>query len=232
MLNYNKHKNILLKILKDIYTDTTIGPFVGFKGGTAAYFFYNLDRFSVDLDFDLLNDDEADVILEKIEEIAKKYGKIKDCRKKRYSLFLLLSYQEEAPNIKIEINRRNFNSSYEILHYLGISMKVMVKEDMFAHKIVAMYERMGSANRDIFDVWFFLSQNWNINKEIVEKRTEMLFTDFLEKCIEGLNKVSDKGILAGMGDLLNDKQKSWVSQNLLKETLFSLKVLLEEEVGR
>ena len=42
------------QILKDIYTDISIGPLLGFKGGTCAYFFYNLPRFSVDLDFDLL----------------------------------------------------------------------------------------------------------------------------------------------------------------------------------
>ncbi len=34
-------------------------------------------------------------------------------------------------------------------------MLVMKKEDMFAHKLVAMTERTGMANRDIFDVWFF-----------------------------------------------------------------------------
>ena len=33
------HKNILIRILKDIYTDSSLGPFLGFKGGTAAYFF-------------------------------------------------------------------------------------------------------------------------------------------------------------------------------------------------
>ena len=53
-LDTAKHKNILIKILKDIYTDATISPILGFKGGTAATFFYDLDRFSVDLDFDLL----------------------------------------------------------------------------------------------------------------------------------------------------------------------------------
>ena len=41
-------------ILKDIYADITINSLLGFKGGTCAYFFYNLPRFSVDLDFDLL----------------------------------------------------------------------------------------------------------------------------------------------------------------------------------
>ena len=44
------HKNVLIRILKDIFTDPTIGPVLGFKGGTAAYLFYGLNRFSVDLD--------------------------------------------------------------------------------------------------------------------------------------------------------------------------------------
>ena len=44
-LNTTTHKNILIKILKDIYTDSTIGPILGFKGGTAVYLFYNLNRF-------------------------------------------------------------------------------------------------------------------------------------------------------------------------------------------
>ena len=53
-LNYSIHKNIQLQILKEIYTDTTIAPLLGFKGGTAALMFHDLNRFSVDLDFDLL----------------------------------------------------------------------------------------------------------------------------------------------------------------------------------
>lgn len=36
----------------------------------------------------------------------------------------------------------------------------MVREDMAAHKMVAMLERIGKTNRDIFDVWFFLKNNW------------------------------------------------------------------------
>ena len=42
IFNFAEHKNILLQILKDIYTDVTVGPILGFKGGTAAYLFYNL----------------------------------------------------------------------------------------------------------------------------------------------------------------------------------------------
>ena len=52
-LDIATHKTILFQILKDIYSNTAISPYLGFKGGTAALMFYGLDRFSVDLDFDL-----------------------------------------------------------------------------------------------------------------------------------------------------------------------------------
>jgi len=228
-LNIAKHKNILIKILKDIYTDTSISPLLGFKGGTAAYLFYELSRASLDLDFDLLDETKEDYVFGKVEEIAKHYGKIKESRKKRYNLFILLSYEEDAPNIKIEINRREFGSHYEVKSFLGISMKVMVREDMFAHKLVAMYERIGKANRDIFDVWFFAQKDWLINKEIIEKRNGMSFKDFLQKCIVALEKLSDRNILAGMGELLDAKQKDWVRTKLKSEVVFQLKLRLEHE---
>ncbi|MCI0454795.1 MAG: nucleotidyl transferase AbiEii/AbiGii toxin family protein [Candidatus Dadabacteria bacterium] len=229
VLDTAKHKSILIRILKDIYTDTNIGPLLGFKDGTAAYLFYKLSRVSLDLDFDLLDNKKEGYVFAKIEEILKDYGQIKELRKKRFSLFLVLSYEDGAPNIKIEINRREFGSRYEVKSYLGISMKVMVPEDMFAHKLVAMYERMGKANRDIFDVWFFLQRDWPINKEIVEKRTAMPFKKFLQKGINVLEKLPDRGILAGMGELLDAKQKDWVRTKLRTETIFQLKLKLESE---
>lgn len=228
-LDAARHKNILVKILKDIYTDNSIGTVLGFKGGTAAYLFYELSRASLDLDFDLLDDTKQDIVFEKVEKIVAQYGKIKESRKKRFNLFILLSYEDEAPNIKIEINLRGFGSKYEIKSYLGISMQVMIREDMSAHKLVAMYERMGDANRDIFDVWFFLQNDWPINKEIVEKRTSMPFKDFMQKCIEMLEKLSDREILAGMGELLDEKKKTWVKTRLRVETIFQLKLRLESE---
>ena len=57
-------------------------------------------------------------------------------------------------------------------------MKVMVQEDMAANKMVAMYERIGNANRDIFDTYFFLKNNWPINDQIIEKRTGYRCTSF------------------------------------------------------
>lgn len=228
-LNTTTHKNILIKILKDIYTDSSLGPLLGFKGGTAVYLFYNLDRFSIDLDFDLLDETKEQEVFDKVENIVKEYGMIKEKTNKRHTLFILLSYKEEAQNIKIEINKRNFNSQYKVKNYLGISMLIMKKEDMFAHKLVAMTERAKIANRDIFDVHFFLKNNWDINREIVEKRTEMKFTDYLKKCIEFIEDISERGILSGMGELINTKQKVWIKSNFKQDTVFLLKLMLDNE---
>ncbi len=228
-LDISKHKNIMIRILKDIYSDPTIAPLLGFKGGTAAYMFHSLGRFSVDLDFDLLDESKEDYIFERVEKIVSPYGKIKSKKKKRFTLFMELSYTEKAHNIKVEINRRNFGSKYELAAYFGISMKIMVKKDMFANKLVAMYERLNKTNRDIFDVWFFLQNDWSVNKGLVEKRTNMPFKEFLQKCINALEKISDRKILNGIGELLDAKQKAWAKEKLRTETIFLLKLMLDDE---
>ena len=224
------HRTLLIHLLKDIFTDQELAPALGFKGGTAAYLFYGLGRFSVDLDFDLLDPDKEEIVFEKLTSILKEYGVLKEARKKRYSLFYLLSYDNKmhnAYNIKIDVNRRNFGSAYEVKSYLGISMNVMVREDMAAHKMVAMFERMGTTNRDIFDVWFFLQHQWPINEKIIATRTGLFMQQFLQKCIDMLENMSDRGILSGVGELLDAKQKAWAKEKLRNETIFLLKVYQE-----
>lgn len=228
-LNTPVHKNILLQILKDIYSDTAIAPFLGFKGGTAAFMFYGLTRFSVDLDFDILDESKEDIVFERIEKILKKYGVIKQATRKRFSIFFLLSYEEHAHNIKVEINRRSFGSRFELKTYLGVSMLVMVREDMFAHKLMAMFERVGKTSRDVYDVWFFLQHNWPINRDIVEQRAKMPLKDLLAKCVTALEKMNNKKILEGIGELLDADQKKWAREKLKTDTIFLLNLRIESE---
>ncbi|MFA6073874.1 MAG: nucleotidyl transferase AbiEii/AbiGii toxin family protein [Candidatus Woesearchaeota archaeon] len=223
-LNISKHKTILFQILKEIYSDTTIAPYLGFKGGTASLMYYDLDRFSVDLDFDLLNENKEDYIFEKVKNIVSKFGKLKESYKKRFNLFFLVSYEESLQNIKIEINRRNFDSKYEIKTYLGVSMLIMKKEDMFAHKLMAMYERMGKTSRDIYDVNFFLKNRFPVNEEIIEKRSGLKFKQFIKELISKLEKFDNKNILIGLGELLTQSQKDLVKLKLREETIQLLKL--------
>jgi predicted nucleotidyltransferase component of viral defense system len=228
-INLAIHKNILFQILKDIYTETAIAPLLGFKGGTAAFMFHGLERFSVDLDFDLLDEAKAERVFEYIEKTAGPYGAIKESRRKRFSLLVVLSYDDKSANIKIEVNRRVFGSRYELKTYLGVAMQVMVRQDMFAHKLMAMHERIGKTSRDVYDVWFFLKNRWPINKDIVEKRAGISYPEVLKKCITQVGKVPDRNILRGLGDLFTERQKDWAKTKLKSDVIFLLNLALENE---
>lgn len=230
MLDYSKHRFVLIQILKDVMLDPEMSVALGFKGGTAAMLFYGLPRFSVDLDFDLLQVDKQEYVFEKMNAILEVYGKILDSAEKRFTLVFELSYtgkMSKEQNIKIEINKHGSGSKLQLMHYLGIAMNVMVKEDMAANKLVAMYQRMGRANRDIYDVWYFFQNHWSVNHEIVERKMGFPYRECLEKCIEALEKMSDRGILSGLGELLTAQQKVWVKQKLRTETIFLLKLALQ-----
>lgn len=228
-LDYPKHKNLLLQILKDIFSDTSLSPYLGFKGGTAALMFYGLNRNSVDIDLDLLDENKEQEVFEKIQKIASGYGKIIDSKIKKFNLVIVISHDLKSQNIKIEVNRRNFGSQYKTRTLLGISMKVMTEEDMFANKLMAMYERIGKTSRDIYDVYFFARHSWSINKKLVEDRAKMPFREVLTKCIELLEKMDNRHILDGLGELLTDSQKDWARAKLRTETIFLLKAFLEFE---
>ena len=114
--------------------------------------------------------------------------------------------------------------------FVGISMQVMVREDMVAHKLCAMFEGIGKTNRDIFDAQFFLSHDWPVNKKIVEDRMGVSYAEFLKKCVDIMEKLDDSNVLSGMGELLlTEKQKAWVKTKLKSEALFSLRLALEKE---
>jgi len=103
----------------------------------------------------------------------------------------------------------------------------MKKEDILAHKLVALLERKNIANRDLFDLRYFLKNNWIINKELVEFRTKERFKDYLKKCIKAVEKVNKKYLLQGLGEVLDEKEKRWVKENLKKELLFLMRYYLE-----
>jgi len=222
MININTHKIILTRILREIFSDTELSRTLGFKGGTAAHFFYQLPRFSVDIDLDLLKNDNTELLMKKIKPILSKYGEIKDSEEKKFTILFELSYNLKSQNIKVEINKRNFGSEYDIRYFYGIPLKVMTMKDMFANKLVATFERECKANRDIFDVYFFLDKNREINERIIETRTGMDSIKLINELIKMLKNKSNSRILSGLGDLVDDKMKKWIKKNLLKETIFLL----------
>jgi predicted nucleotidyltransferase component of viral defense system len=229
MLNKEKHQLIMGKILRDIYSDISVSSLLGLKGGTATYFFYGLPRFSVDLDFDILSEDEDDkkIVYNKILEIIKKYGIIKDSYIKKYTIFALLSYSDMDSNIKIEINTKNqiknIKSKYELKKYLGISMIVAKKEYLFAGKISALTMRTKTAMRDIYDINYFAKNNWDIDEEAVKSISNRDKKEQLLLYLEVIEKIKDNEIMTGLGELVKEEEKEWIRKDLREETIFMIK---------
>lgn len=219
MINLNKHKFLLLQILKDIYSDLELANYLGFKGGTALMFFYNLPRLSVDLDFNLLEPSKEEVVYQKVQAILLKYGTIFDEAMKFYGPVIVLDYGIGERKLKVEISNRQFDNQYEIKNLLGINALVMTQPDMFVHKLCALLDRDAIANRDIFDCHFFMQQRTPINSKIVETRMGMPFSDYLQRCITQLESMSDKGMLNGLGELMTEETKKFVRTKLRTETI-------------
>ncbi len=73
MLNKERHRLILNQLLIEIYRNPSLSQHLGFKGGTACMYFYGLDRFSTDLDFDLLNTSKIEDTQKILRAVISKY---------------------------------------------------------------------------------------------------------------------------------------------------------------
>lgn len=209
----------MVQILKDIYSDTVLNSLLGFKGGTALMFFYDLPRFSVDLDFNLLNPEKEKLCYERLRKIVLKYGKIDDEAIKFYGILIVLDYGVNERKLKIEVSNRLYDNHYEIRNLLGINVLTMTKEDMFAHKLCALLDRNCITNRDVFDCWFFMNQKTVVNDSIIKERTGKSVSEYLAECIESIKARSDKGLLDGLGELMNQEMKKFVKTKLYSEFL-------------
>ncbi len=224
VLSKDLHKNVFIDILRSIYSDPILRNNLGFKGGTAAMLFYGLPRFSVYLDFDLLDPEKEEEVFTKLKEILPQFGTVIEASDKHYTLFFLLSYKKGERGLKIEISKRVERSEYVLKNFLGISMLVMKEDDMAAGKLSALLTRKRFATRDMFDMWFFLKGNWQINEEFLKAKSNLSLKQALKKAQLLVKNVKPTGLLAGLGEFLDNKQKAFVKEKLQDELIFYLKL--------
>ena len=235
-MDKNKHKFYMAQILSLIFKDKNLCNVLAFKGGTSLMFFHNLNRFSTDLDFNLLDPDKFDLAYDKVRAILTRFGTIDAEAKKLYGPVLVLNYGKGERMLKVEISVRQSPNHYEVRSLAGTDIRVMVMPDMFAHKLCDMGERLSP--RDIYDVWFFLQNHTEINEEIVRIRTAKSVSEYTAWCAEHVKEASPKLLMQGLGEVLNDaKSKTFVKNKLIAETssaleLFSAFPLIAEQIGR
>ena len=224
MLTILNHKIHLSKILTAIYSDSMLSPVLGFKGGTAAYLFYQLPRFSVDLDFDLIDPGKISKknitkLASRLTDILSREYIIIEKSLKLHTLFWLISYEKGQQKIKVEISIRYYPNIYVSRNYYGVNIPVMKLSDMIAHKLVSITDRKIAANRDLYDAHYFLNLKdiLDINYEIIRILTGQKPLEFYLSLLKHIEMVDNNRILSGLGEVLDGRQKLWVKAHLLKE---------------
>ncbi len=213
----------MAQILSLLFKDKDLCNVLAFKGGTSLMFFHNLNRFSTDLDFNLLVPEKLDMVYDKVRTILTRFGSIDDEAKKLYGPVFVLNYGKGERMLKVEISIRQYPNHYEMRSLAGTDIRVMTLPDMFAHKLCAMGERLSP--RDVYDVWFFLQNHTEINEEIVKIRTGKSVGEYAAWCAGHVRESSPKLLMQGLGEVLNDtKSKNFVKNRLIDETSAALEL--------
>ncbi|MEI6118744.1 MAG: nucleotidyl transferase AbiEii/AbiGii toxin family protein [bacterium] len=222
MFDKATHEKHIKKILITIFTDD-IGKFLAFKGGTLAYLKHNLDRFSTDIDLDILDPTQEERIIKRVREILVMYGDIKGERSFNDSYRFVFRYNQEDMNIKVELNKRVWeHNTYEVQTIEEIDILCMTPDCMFTNKLVALSERFYP--RDLYDVEFFNRKKFPLKELLIKERTGLSIKKFTQELVKELpNRLPKNKVLHNLGEVLTKKQQYRVKEYLLDEVVDFLK---------
>ncbi len=230
------HRFQLYRLLTEILDDPLISHVLLFKGGTCASMLGYLDRFSVDLDFDLKNKEKKLLVHKRLLKIFLSLDlKIKS--KSNKELFYVLNYKRHNESFKSRnalklgiIDTSLKSNTYKAFYLREIDRYALCQtvETMFANKLVALtdrYEKHSTiAGRDLYDIHHFFIRGYKYRKEIIIERTGLSQVEYLVKLKEFIeNKITDRIITQDLGSLLSNQEFQKIRKNLKKETLLLLK---------
>ncbi|GHU09300.1 hypothetical protein FACS189431_7130 [Alphaproteobacteria bacterium] len=226
-LDTKLHNTKLRQIFQDIYADNELAAQVVFKGGTCLMFFYDIDRFSTDLDFDI-RDGVEKVSAARITKIVNKYLTVDSDREKRFTYFWHGSYGKGFMGVKVEINKRKHKQRIVYKDFMGLNVATLAPELMFAQKLCAITERTELQNRDLYDANFMFEQGWDIDQDVIAARQKKSVKEYLEYLTEYLD--NDKirtNILQGLGEVLVQPRKDWAKDCLVDSLLRQIKIRID-----
>jgi len=230
------HKIQLFRLLKNII-DSDISKYVYFKGGTAASMLGFLDRFSIDLDFDLEKNASKKEIDTKLKNIFQKLDLEID-KKSSKTLCYVLKYQSKSGlrnSIKLSFIDNIYKSNIykpQYLFEIDRFVNCQTIETMFANKLVALSDRYKKtktiAGRDLYDIHHFFINGYKYNEAIIKERTGKKTADYFKSLIKFIDKkVNNKIIDQDLNFLLSIDRFKKIRSILKSETMMLLKHEIE-----
>lgn len=184
LTSYQQEKQYIQAItLSGIYAE--LADELVFKGGTALFFFYGLNRFSEDLDFTQREHINTQKLRTAISNMFDLLGIHHEIKKEPSFAGDTLKIKAKGPlykgllsecNVRVEISHRNdivlrpdikeFIPLYNDLR--PFSIPVMKKEEILAEKIRALMTRTRA--RDLYDLAFLLKKEVQWDENLVNKK--------------------------------------------------------------
>jgi predicted nucleotidyltransferase component of viral defense system len=188
-----------------------------------------LDRFSVDLDFDIKDKGLTDEVQNKLEDIFINTSlEIKDKSKTTVQYYLKYEAPENSRNtLKVDaVDIPHKNNEYEkvLLPEINRFAICQTKPTLFTNKLVAIvdrFERNSSiAGRDIYDIHHFFQQGFEIDDELVKERRGTDTNTYLKELVDFIEKnITETIINQDLNFLLEPEKFNSIRKTLKDETL-------------
>lgn len=207
MQSLKKQEEFELEILDKLNSGRFLGKLI-FGGGTMLRLCYGLDRYSVDLDFWVMEDIDFKKLFQDLKKYLSLHYKIADAADKFFTLLFELKSNDFPSALKIEIRKEPKKIKVErgIAYSRHSNIQVMVKHvslpDMMKAKVQAFLNR--KEIRDVYDIEFLFKRGIPLNED---KET-------IRQLVKIIEKLTKNDYSVKLGSVLEpDKRKYYKEKN-------------------
>ena len=207
-------ENTIIEVVQTV-AKSEAGSHLAFKGGTALKLFYDLPRYSEDIEYDFLGKISPQRMMDILKSVAdkKKWEVTGDAVK--YNT-ILLEFRFAGPErnfrIKIEVSTREKELKTTIQSLRGVPVLTLEPSFLMTEKLITFVKRQ--AGRDIFDAWFILNNAFPLDQAMLVDNFGGR-TNFFATLLDLIQKADPKKILRDTGKLLSVDQRNWIKTSFL-----------------
>lgn len=216
---FKQHEQFEMQVLSDLKSSRILEKLV-FGGGTMFRLCHELNRYSVDLDFYLKNEQDKNRMSKQLKDVFEPLYKVRDLQQKRDTIVLEISTEKFPRKLKIEINTKyQYSDVEQTIAWSKFSNKqVMLTsislEKMMVLKTNALLDR--KEIRDAFDIEFLIRRGVNVNGSI----------ETIQNMVKIISAFKPMDYKVKLGSILSLEDRNYYNKNGFKFLLEHLNFLL------
>ena len=220
---FKEHEVFEMEVLEVLKNEKVTDSLV-FGGGTMLRLCYDLNRYSVDLDFWFLKTTDHEVFYKKCEQLLSSEYDITDAQIKHFTLLFELRSGKYPRRLKMELRKKIENCDFqEKIAYSPFSnkqviLKVHTLEQSMKNKIQAAIDR--KEIRDYFDIEFLLKKGVSLDCS----------TEEMQKLNVLSSRFTDKDFKVTLGSILEPEMRKYYIEN--KFSYLQMKLREQQETTR